>query len=636
MSGFLPFRSDIQGLRAIAVLSVVAYHAGATGLKGGFVGVDIFFVISGFLITKILLKENAAGTYSLTGFYQRRLRRLMPALIVVLTASLIAGMFLLSAGDMRKLGITSAATMLFSSNVIFYLTSDYFGSAAEYHPLLHTWSLAVEEQFYIVFPLFLALVWKRWRSMLVPALLVLVALSLAASVVGGMMSQPWSFYLPFSRAYELLLGALVAARPDLLSRVGQAGRNALSLLGLALIGVSLLLIDAETMLFPGYIALAPCIGTVLVIAAGQSTETLGGKLISGPPFLFFGNLSYSLYLWHWPVLVFAKHYNNGPLTLGTASILMVGAVALAWLTYVGVEKRFIRGFPSLPVLRLGVATIACFAAVGGLIAVTGGLEQRFSAQAHELANADRDFNPERKRCHFGGGTVRSYQSSCVLGGAGASVAVWGDSHGAELAYTLGDQLAARGAGIREITTSACPPVMGYYSIKRPNCAEQNIASLEGLTADPAIRTVIMVAALEGYGADRQDMIESGLKQSVQALEVAGKKVILIGPIPNQDYDPPAALSLRADNVEALSSWGRSRDDVELHLRNYRVMVSEISATTGATVVDPVPVLCNTDLCPGYDPNFGVLYFNQSHLSIAGARKLSAAIIPQLLPALEAN
>ena len=287
MSRVLAFRADIQGLRAIAVLSVVAYHAGATWLKGGFVGVDIFFVISGYLITRILIKELSADTYSIRRFYQRRLRRLMPALVVVLAASLIIGLALLSASDMRKLGITSAATMLFSSNIVFYLTSDYFGSAAEYQPLLHTWSLAVEEQFYIVFPLLLAAIWKRGRRMLLPAFISLALLSLVSSILGGLVSPPWSFYLPFSRAYELLLGALVAASPDLLSRASNTVRNALSVVGLVLIAVSLLLIDAESMLFPGFIALVPCVGTAILIAAGQSRESIGGRIISGSLFKFF-------------------------------------------------------------------------------------------------------------------------------------------------------------------------------------------------------------------------------------------------------------------------------------------------------------------------------------------------------------
>jgi len=629
MNGSVPFRRDIQGLRAVAVLSVVAFHAGATWLKGGFVGVDIFFVISGFLITKILLNENASGSYSLMRFYQRRLRRLMPALVLVLAASLVAGLLLLSASDMRALGITAASTVLFSSNVIFYLTSDYFGSAAEYQPLLHTWSLAVEEQFYILFPLFLALVWRRARNLLIPLMIALAVVSLLASVIGGMKSPTWAFYLPFSRAFELLIGALVAAKPDLLSKVNPTGRNILSLVGLTLIGGSLFLVNEEQMLFPGYIALVPCLGAALVIATGQVTETVGGRLISSAPFQFFGNLSYSLYLWHWPILVFARHYTSGELSAGASAALMVGAVLLAWMTYVLVEKRFVRDFPNMPVIKLGSAAIASFACVGALIAVTGGLEQRFSAEARAMAAAKNDFNPKRHRCHFDGGTVRPYASSCVLGGPAGTIAVWGDSHGAELSYTLGEQLKERGQGVREITTSGCPPAMGYTSFKRPNCAAQNRASLAGLTSDPQIKAVVIVAALESYGVDRKDLIEGDLMKSVTALQAVGKKVILVGPIPNQLYDPPSALSLRADRDEPLAAWGRPRANVERELPVYRAMTSQLSSETKAKAVDPTALLCGQEICPAYDTAYGVLYFNQTHLSVAGAKKLSQAVLAAL-------
>ena len=626
MNAAVPLRRDIQGLRAIAVLSVVVFHSGASWLKGGFVGVDVFFVISGFLITKILLSDISNGTYSLMGFYRRRIRRLLPALVLVLTASLTAGIFLLSADDMRNLGVTTAATVLFGSNLILFFTSDYFGASAEFQPLLHTWSLAVEEQFYILFPFLLTLVWKRGQRLLVPIMVALVVLSLISSVVVGMKSPAAAFYLPFSRAYELLIGALVAAKPDMLSKVGAQGRHVLSLVGLGLIIGSLLLIDEEQVMFPGYVALIPCLGTALVIATGQSTETIGGRLISSEPFQFFGNLSYSLYLWHWPILVFARHYANGSLPVPVSLTLMIVAVLLAWLTYVFVERRFVRGLPNMPVIRVGSATIAVFASVGAVIAVTGGLEQRFSAEARAMAAAKSDFNPERQRCHFDGEVVRSYASSCVLGGTSGTVAVWGDSHGAELAYAMGEQLGSQGEGVRQITTSACPPAMGYKSFARPNCSMQNAVSLAGMTADTEVETVVIVAALESYGPDRRATIRAGLRRSIAALRASGKRVILLGPIPNQLYDPPSALSLRAGRPDALAAWGRPRDDVERELPTYRAVMTEIAAEAGVHLVDPTVVLCGAMVCPGYDPAHGVLYFNQTHLSLAGARKLSREVL----------
>jgi hypothetical protein len=381
--------------------------------------------------------------------------------------------------------------------------------------------------------------------------------------------------------------------------------------------------------FPGYIALVPCLGTALVLAAGHDGASVGGKLISSAPFQFFGNLSYPLYLWHWPLLVFARHAVGGDLSTIMAVSMVAAAILLSWLSYQYVERRFVGGLPRLPVLPLGSGAIGGFAVIGTAIFLTGGIEQRFSPKSLEISNARRDFSPRRADCHFDGSAVMAYGSTCVLGTGDASVAVWGDSHGVELAFALAEELAPEERAVRQISSSACPPAVGYQSLGRSRCAAQNEASLRGLVADEAVRTVIMVAAMESYGPSHSDMIGSGMEEAAKILLAAGTAVTIVGPIHNQAYDPPSALSIIANRHSDLVEWGRPRPIVDRDLAPYRIIAARISQRTGAAAFDPTPVLCSGTLCPGYDPAYGVLYFNSSHLSMAGARKLAAALAPKI-------
>lgn len=604
---------------------MVLFHSGWTWLRGGFVGVDVFFVISGYLITSILLRENTEGSFSLVNFYRRRVRRLIPALCVVVAACMVAGVFLLSDYDMERLGVRAAATMLFVSNVAYFRTTDYFADSADFDPLLHTWSLAVEEQFYIIFPLFLAFLWRFFRKRLSTVLLGLLLISLAVSVIAGQVSPAFGFYLPFSRAYELLAGAVVAAKPKIFTDLSQGQRDWLSVAGLALITASLFLIDEERFAFPGFIALLPVLGTALVLGAGHSGETVCGRVLSGRPIQVIGNLSYSLYLWHWPILVFARHFVGGELSPALSMALAVVAIGVSWCSYHFIELPFVRGLSRLPTLSLGSGAIASLTAAAVTVVLTNGVEQRFSAQSLAISAARTDYNPRRSTCHFNSKEVRPYETTCTFGGATIDVAVWGDSHGAELAVALGQVLERSGRGVREITTSSCPPALGYKSNNAPLCTDQNAVSIDGILSDPNIETVIMVAAWESYGARKAPSIAAGLEEAARRLAAAQKAVIIIEPIPNQTYDPPSGLSIRADDKTALLSWGRALNEVQRDLRPLRSIVIGIAERVGAKTFDPLPLLCGDSLCPGYDPTLGVLYFNQTHLSLTGARKLAEHI-----------
>jgi peptidoglycan/LPS O-acetylase OafA/YrhL len=296
----LKYRPDIDGLRAVAVLSVLAFHIRLRGIQGGFVGVDVFFVISGYLISSIVFSEIAESRYSVIGFYERRIRRIFPALFAMLAVFSVFAVIYLLPAELVAYGKSTLAATASASNFYFWRHSGYFDSPTSY-PLLHTWSLAVEEQFYILFPLFLLLVRKFFPTRLRPSVIVLFCASLVASAVVVFRYRETAFYMPYTRAWELLLGTILSL--GMLPRLPRAWqRNLATLAGIGLIAFSILFYT-ERMLFPGLSALAPCVGSALIIGAGESGSSLIGKILSWRPIVFIGLISYSLYLWHWPVIV---------------------------------------------------------------------------------------------------------------------------------------------------------------------------------------------------------------------------------------------------------------------------------------------------------------------------------------------
>ncbi|MEZ5330158.1 MAG: acyltransferase family protein [Verrucomicrobiales bacterium] len=325
------YRPEIEGLRAVAVLAVVLFHVKPDWLKGGFVGVDVFFVISGFLITSIVLRQSQAGTFSFKDFWLRRVRRLFPALGVVLVCTLVAGYFTLIGDEWTSLGSQVASVILLVGNIqMWQLANDYWGQTAQDTPLLHTWSLAVEEQFYLLYPLALVLLLKLGRRYVALVLFAGLAGSFAISLYGTSRMPAATFYLLPSRAWELLIGCLLAVAKTRLPVLRTS--SLLAFTGLALVMASCLLIDGASG-FPGVKALVPTVGAALILAFAQGGDRacLTTRLLSHPVCTYIGRISYSLYLWHWPVIVFAHWY-------GVHLIWIIGAsFALAIISYHFVE-----------------------------------------------------------------------------------------------------------------------------------------------------------------------------------------------------------------------------------------------------------------------------------------------------------
>ncbi|MES2494870.1 MAG: acyltransferase family protein [Pseudomonadota bacterium] len=627
MDGTHRFRRDIQGLRALAVLPVVIFHAFPDRLPGGFVGVDIFFVISGYLITRILHAELREDRFSIASFYVRRVKRLFPALYLMLLATMLLGLVMLPPAELRELAKTVVATVGFFANFLFYTLSGYFDGQSELKPLLHTWSLAVEEQFYLVFPLALTAAY-RLRPRWLPALLrMAAALSLAWSIYELGQDPSRAFYYPWPRAFELLIGAIVAV--GAVPKVGHpAVRDGLSLLGIVLIVGSLLMLSDEQP-FPGLAALPPCIGAALVLAMGEHGESLGGRMLGAAPLVVVGSLSYSLYLWHWPALVFGRYIVLRPLTAPEAAAAVVVAFALAWLSWRYVERPVLKWrMAHRPVLIGGAAIMAATTALAMAVVLTKGLPQRIDPVGRTFVAAAGDSSPFRTACHSGEHDVIPYARLCRFGDRRAvpDTLVWGDSFGAELVVALGEKLAPERRSVLQITASGCPPALGYTPRDRPGCAAYNAARLAQLTDDPRIREVVLVVNYLGFMADTPDQQHSllaGIERTAQALHAQGKGLSLVYPIPRMPFVAPTALAMQQLRGGDPGRFGQQRDDFDRGASPVSTWLDRIARETGARRIVPAQRLCGPRLCPAYMPGAGVLYFDHAHLSLAGARHLFA-------------
>ena len=437
--GRLAYRPDLDGLRALAVLSVVFFHFDFETFGGGFVGVDIFFVISGYLITTIIVSELKSGSFSFARFYERRIRRIIPALIVMLAATSIAAIALFPPKELAQFGLSAAAAAGFCSNIFFALRTSYFAGPDTMMPLLHTWSLGVEEQFYILWPLPLFICYRIGSRRAISALV--VGLAVASLVYSG-----WGaaskyavqlFYLLQTRAWELMFGAILAL--GLVPRISNRWlRTLLALCGVGLIAFAVTQFSPVTP-FPGLWATIPCLGAVLVILTGLQRDTMVYRLLSLQPFVFIGVISYSLYLWHWPVFAFAENYVGRPITLGKSLALIVLCIGIAAASWFWVERPFRYGkrkaiLSQRATFLGGLGSMALAASVGFAIYLGDGLPERLSPDTLRFYLASHDHNALRSECLDGSGRhalpLASHCTSPPLkAGATPDIIVWGDSHG---------------------------------------------------------------------------------------------------------------------------------------------------------------------------------------------------------------
>lgn len=616
------YRPDIDGLRAVAVLSVLFFHANIPGFSGGYVGVDIFFVISGYLITSLILKEDRSEGFTFIGFYERRMRRIFPALFAVLFFSILAAGVLFAPRDLLAFAKTVIATTLFASNIYFARAGKvrgYFDSSFNPQPLLHTWSLSVEEQFYLLFPAFLILTVRKAKGRAKACLFAVTIVSFLLSVWWTDRNPVSAFYIFIPRAWELLVGALLAmkAMPPLRSR---ALREVAEWLGLGLIAWTVYFFTGSTS-FPGLNALLPCLGAWLIIYAGESGPSSLRTCLAFRPLVFVGLISYSLYLWHWPIIAFSRYFAAGELDGRSTALVILCSLAMAFVSFEFVERPF-RGGKSAVTRRqiflVGVVASALTIACGSVILLRQGLPGRYDAQTRQLvlSNTERrsDF---QEVCGNWRKKVDKMEdiTFCYLGPKDSrKIMFWGDSHVQQL-YPLIKQFYDNGIfgshGALLAISNGCVPAE-HMTATEPGSYCDTFSTYAMIRAEETdIDTVYigfntwwashdqyLCASVNGSCVQKLSMEEERrrfyeeLADHIRRLKMRGKRVIVSLPFPMYDKSIPH-LEVRNAVFSKLGLSGVAKDVTVPIVREQILSAAE---GAGADLFDPRASLCDEHGC----------------------------------------
>lgn len=641
----IKYRPDIDGLRALAVLPVILFHAGADWLPGGFVGVDIFFVISGYLISSIILKEIKSGDFSFFQFYERRARRIIPALLSMLVIVTLVFQ-LISLPDQAIASAESSVAALFSAaNFYFWYNTGYFAPASELMPFIHTWSLAVEEQFYFIFPIFLLFIFKLRLSVIKILFLGTVAAFFLSVWLSSSKPSVAYFLLP-ARVWELALGVLVAVKlvPELKS---SFARQIVSVLALVTIILSFFYIRSS-MAFPGWVALFPCLGAAILIYVGGDSW-IAKNILACRPMVFIGLLSYSLYLWHWPILS-ALRVINANIHLETRvtffAILATFAMALISWRYIEVPFRS----------RVSMTTKRMFLLLGGggvvIVAIaltstlTNGFYFRLNNAAQIAFSATKDIDPLIQRCN----DINNHEG-CHFGRSGSHItyAIVGDSHAAAI------RAAVESSGIMGDATGTlywqggCPLLDGARLQNHPystECARFKKQIWAEIERNKTINTVILAGrwpfSLAGttpetggalrYGLVDDESLETSPEEAVRVFERSlsrtiarlssrGLKVIVIGSVPEIGFDVPHAVALARQNGQSTRSIPRSSVEARAGVADSRI-ANVVAGKSSVKFVSIWEQFCGEKLCD-IERNGVPLYYDSNHLTHSGAIMVAA-------------
>lgn len=657
------YRPDIDGLRAVAILSVILFHAFPSVLQGGFVGVDIFFVISGFLISSIIFKSLQRGSFSFSSFYSHRIKRIFPALIFVLVVSYVVGWFILFPNEFKQLGGHIVASASFFQNFNLAREDVYFGTAAELKPLLHLWSLAVEEQFYLVYPVLIFLAWRIGVNVLAVVLL-LGVVSFGINLHYVTAKPSIAFFLPQARIWELLVGSLLAylqvfntSRLSIwmqLAGRGGAINNILSATGAVLIVAGILFIN-KSKAFPGWWALLPVWGTFLLLLAGPQTW-VNRVLLSNKLMVFVGLVSYPLYLWHWPILTFARLVWSEVPPVGIRIAALVMSFVLAWLTYRFLEKPVRFGNTSGRVTFFLAVALFVVGCVGFGASKNGGLEFREFAQLKQ--NVSKNLN-------WGGQWIDAscfdkYQvAPCVGNGESPDVIIIGDSH----ANHIYPGLASFGDHTL-LNTGTCSPLEGIEAERpagapKPECrAREHLERNLKLARDiPTLKTAVIsgwwwpvlsgtylnpeAVRLNGSvrlystnpsetGLSNPELVRAGLSRTIDSLEESGLGVVFVRDTPAITSELLEYCKLRSRAMPGNCTIPKS-DYMQMRKLEDGLVEYLQGKYPYLSVVDPINQFCDDAQC--FIMRDGVLFYRDDHhLSIDGSHLLAPAIESYLKPA----
>jgi peptidoglycan/LPS O-acetylase OafA/YrhL len=614
------YRPEVDGLRALAILPVLLFHANL-GFPGGFVGVDVFFVISGFLITSLILKEIAEKRFSLVEFWERRIRRIFPAMVAVVLAVIVTGYFLYLPTDFVSIGKTVIAQAVMMANFFFALHTGYFEDASDTKPLLHTWSLAVEEQFYIFFPLLLMYLAASKKLSIRGAIISLGVVSLFLSIYGTYSKPDATFYMLPTRAWELLAGAFLAATPTRLPRsrlLNEIG----AVVGLVLVLCSIFLYNRETR-FPGIAAVPPCLGACLIIFFSHSKSTLVGRALSWKPIVFIGLISYSLYLWHWPILVFSKYIDPSPQSWLLRITLLAASVVLASLSWKFIETPFRKKVVCSrrrQIFTVAGTILAIELCLGATIIATRGGPARLNTKAQAFAdfkNNSAFLNEITLEQAVAGKFV---DLGTVVGDNKIQILVWGDSHAMAITPaidTLCRRFSVRGV---EATHSATAPLLGYISKSpfslREKSPEFSKAVMNFILRNK-IKKVVIAAVWTAYGPPAE--LDSNLCATARVLVAAGVQVCVLKDVPMPGFDVPRHAALKVFHGRDVAELAIPSAQYEQATQDFNVVFEHLKKL-GAIVLDPTQCFASSH---GFDVvrDNNVLYRDWHHLSVEGAKLL---------------
>ena len=617
------YRPDIDGLRAIAVVLVLLFHGGLS-FTGGFIGVDVFFVISGFLITGLIIRQQKEGKFSLSEFWSRRIRRIIPASAVVAITTLIAGAFLLFPQDFNELGKSAIAQQMMLSNVFFWQNTGYFQGPADVKPLLHTWSLAVEEQFYLFYPFVLILMARLSVRFKVITFSVVILGSLVLSEWGAYRYPSATFYLLPTRIWELLLGGILCFLPERPIK-NMAMSHGIALCGLAMILFASLTFNSTTR-FPGFSAALPCFGTALIIISNTGKLNIVGRFLAYKPVVFVGLISYSLYLWHWPILAYARYWLGHDLPLNVVLLSLTLSFVLACLSWKYVETPLRRSRNATyrrPIL-IGICTSIPFIIIlSGVVSFNRGFPDRVSKDVIEYlaASESRSFVERVSVEQAQNGRIPVYGDPKGKG----SCLVWGDSHA--IAIMPGVDAACKQLTLKtfQATHPSTPPLLEFIHIgdyglreKSPLWSEAVIEFVKNEKVDVAILTG------KWHKYAEQPAFEKSLALTIDRLNSCGCHAIIMLDIANQNVDVPLALAQKV-------YWGRGIDEVGVeHAAHQKInrhcdeiIHRVVQISDNASVIDPSKLFVNQKGRWKTVIDGKVMFRDAHHLTIEGGLHLKS-------------
>ena len=641
----MKYRAEIDGLRALAVLPVIFFHAGFEQFSGGFVGVDVFFVISGYLITSIILSEITEKKFTISNFYERRARRILPPLFFVMAVCIPFAWLWLTPSDLKDFGQSLVAVSFFSSNILFWSETGYFDTASELKPLLHTWSLAVEEQYYIIFPIFLLLAWQLGLRWIILILCIMFLTSFGLSEWTTNNNPSTSFYMLHTRGWELLIGVFVAIylknndMPNL-----NWLNHILSLFGLCMIISAIILYDNTTP-FPGFYALAPTLGTALLILY-TAPNTIVFKFLSLKPIVGIGLISYSAYLWHQPLFAFANHRSLDEVSEIIIIFLCILSLILAWVSWRFVEKPFRdRSVTSTKTIFIfAVSCILIFTIIGLTFHLKQGFNERVTF-SQELQDSFKRPNPEN--CFSVPFNHSAEEWGCYLGENKRDkidYILFGDSHSLSLKKLVNDLAVEHGFVVFYTGSSGCVPFLGVYP-KRTDQNQNNCYQLNervyNLSKTENIKGIILSARWSYYtlgdykfnGAQLISQSENGPFSITESIKTFSKSfnetvnsynkirvpIHLITQPPHQQYQPEQIYFKKAKGMAKIETASILRD--KFNMLNAIPINTFNDRASDIKIYEITNLFCNQEICPvGTDSQS--YYYDDDHLSIFGANRLS--------------